>query len=114
LHRVVLSSSALLVAALLVAPTGLAQRPDDRAGPIGVGSVTAPAQTSTSSPRPDDRAEPRGPGAISLAPAAIPIADDGFDWRDAGVGLAGGLGLALVAAGLLAAATHKQRMQHLA
>jgi hypothetical protein len=115
MSRSVFIASSLFVAAALVAPTALAQRPDDRAGTIGVGSVTAPATEVVGvSTRPDDQADPRGPGAISGGLTTILVSSDGFDWGDAGVGVAGGLGLALLAGGLLAVAAHRHRAQRLA
>jgi len=137
MQRIALLASALLVAAMLLVSAALAERPDDRAGTIGVGSVTASAadparpddraglrgpgavavsskQTISSAVRPDDRPDARGPGAITAGPTTILVSSDGFDWSDAGVGLAGGIGLALLAAGLLATVTHRQRMHRVA
>jgi hypothetical protein len=82
---------------------------------IGVGSVTAPAADAAStSTRPDDRPGIRGPGALAAGPTTVLVASDGFDWGDAGVGLAGGVGVALVVGALLVAATHRRRVQSLA
>jgi hypothetical protein len=112
MKRMLLTAGVLAVAAAVLAPTALAQRPDDQPGTIGVGSVTAPVSASA---RPDDRAEARGPGVFAPAvPATILVAEEGFDWRAAGVGLAGGLGLALLAGGVLVATTHRRREQRLA
>lgn len=136
MQRSVLTVSALFAAAMLFAPAALAERPDDRGGAIGVGSVTVPAAEAV---RPDDQAGPRGPGAVSvsskktvasatrpddragvrgpgatLVGSTVLVSSDGFDWSDAGIGVAGGLGLALIAAGLLATTTRSHRMQRLA
>ena len=115
MHRAAVVVIALLAAVAPLTPAALAQRPDDRAGMIGVGSVTVPAQVvPASATRPDDRADARGPGIFAAGPTTILIASDGFDWSDAGIGLAGGLGLALVAVGLLARVTHRHRAHRLA
>jgi hypothetical protein len=62
--------------------------------------------------RPDGREMPDG---VDLAPAqpTIVVATDGFDWDDAGIGLAGGLGLALVLGGALVATQHARRVTRL-
>jgi hypothetical protein len=88
----------LVVASMVVlVPAGLAaQRPDDRAGPIGVGSIVQPATV-----RPDDRAARFTPGMIASAPTlpdnradrftpgattqpvtGTTTADTGIDWND--------------------------------
>jgi hypothetical protein len=71
-------------------------RPDDRAGARGAiegivrGSVAV---------RPDDRAGLHGPG--TPPPTSLVRSSDGFDWQDAFVGGLGGVGIALLLAGLL-------------
>ena len=115
------------VAAALFAPTALADRPDDRAGMLGVGGTVPAGSTrpddragvrgpgahapitaaSAASVRPDDRAGARGPGA---APTVILTqADAGFDWADAGIGAVGAFGLALALFGALQVAWRTRR-----
>jgi len=67
-------------------------RPDDRAGPRGVGSV-APAVVV----RPDDRAGPRGVGSFAPVVVEAPVASTGIDWADPLV-IAGLTALAAIAA----------------
>jgi len=67
-RKLLIGAAALSVAALVPAALA-AERPDDRAGPIGVGGV---AQTETAI-RPDDRAERFSP---DMAPAAPTRPDD--------------------------------------
>ena len=71
-------------------------RPDDRAGARGVFEVTAGSSVAA---RPDDRAGIHGPG--TPPPTSIARSFDGFDWRDAFIGGAGGVGIALLLTGLL-------------
>jgi hypothetical protein len=71
-------------------------RPDDRAGSRGVFVVTAGGAVAA---RPDDRAGIHGPG--TPPPAGLVGTSDGFDWRDAFIGAAGGVGIALLLTGLL-------------
>ena len=71
-------------------------RPDDRAGLRGAFEGAAGTVVVV---RPDDRAGIRGPG--TPPPATVVQSSDGFDWRDAFVGGLGGLGIALLLAGLL-------------
>jgi hypothetical protein len=120
----------VVVAAVFLVPSALAQRPDDRAGPIGIGAV-AIEQEEQRPVRPDDRGGRIGIGSIT-APAAevasprpepradqsasaptIVVTADAFDWRDAGVGVAGGLALAAGAV-LVVVTTHRRRPQSLA
>ena len=79
------------VAAFVPAALG-AERPDDRAGPRGVGSV-APVVVV----RPDDRAGPRGVGSVTPVVVEAPVASTGIDWADPIV-IAGLTALAAVAA----------------
>jgi hypothetical protein len=114
MSRIVSISIVSLVVVAFLAPAALAERPDDRAGLIGVGlAAGAPA----SSARPDDSGDLRGPGAFASAttqtavrpddrtgvrgPGLAPIvvarpSSSGFDWADAGIGALGAFGLALV------------------
>jgi hypothetical protein len=79
-------------------------RPDDRAGPLGVGAVTllervAARRVDTAPSRPDDRAGTRGAGAISASSHSAAAASVGstFHWDDAALGAAGAvLGLLLI------------------
>ena len=135
--RTLTTALTALAIALVIAPAATADRPDDRAGTIGVGSVTAQTpdvvrpddraglrgpgaamvsteQTVSAVTRPDDRSGVRGPGAVPGAPTILVSNDGGFDWSDAGIGLAGGLGLALLVAGLLSAAMHRRRIHPVA
>ena len=106
MHRTALL--AVLIATAVLAPVAKAERPDNRGGLIGVGSVTSSAMAPA---RPDDRAGVRGPGSLSASAApTILVASDGFDWLDASIGAAGAIGIALAAAGLLTAARgHRRR-----
>ena len=96
-------------------------RPDDQAGPLGVGAIETDAATSlppvpylsqgdgvdvsqwggTTSVRPDDRGGARGVGTLSKPDLVISptTADDGFDWQTISFG-AGAFVLALCAAAL--------------
>lgn len=94
---------ALVVAGTLALPALAAEHPNDRAGMLGVGAVavsTPSATTAKQSGRPDGRAMP---DSVDLAPTSLTIVaeDNTFDWHDAGIGLAAGLGLALVLGGIL-------------
>ena len=73
-----------------------AVRPDDRAGRLGVGPTEISAPST--SLRPDDRRGPLGVGPVELARVS---AGNGFDWGDAGIGVAAGFGLALGLSGAL-------------
>jgi hypothetical protein len=129
----------LLVACVFVVPAVAAEHPNDRAGLQGAGAL-ASTETGTSAvaaEHPNDRAGLQGAGALAAAetgtpgsiqslrpdgrelpdgvdlaptPPTIVAASDSFDWDDAGIGLAGGLGLALVLVGALAAAQYTRRM----
>ena len=81
-----------VVAAFAPAALG-ADRPDDRAGPLGVGAVVAPAVVV----RPDDRAGPLGVGAANPVLVETPAASTGIDWADPLV-ISGLTALAAVAA----------------
>jgi len=80
-----------------------AVRPDDRAGIRGVGSpLSAAAAGTTTAVRPDDRAGARGIGPTEVVAATATVdGSSSFDWRDAGIGAGGMLGLVLVAAALV-------------
>jgi hypothetical protein len=74
-------------------------RPDDRAGIRGSSN---PAADPVASVRPDDRAGLRGSGAVassSEAPLVLRVQAPGFDWGDAGIGAAAGVGFVLLLVG---------------
>jgi hypothetical protein len=131
MSRIVSISIVSLVVAACLAPAALAERPDDRAGVIGVGGASvatvsaarpddsgaqrgpgAFASTEQTSVRPDDRAGVRGPG---LAPTVFltQTPSSGFDWGDAGIGALGAFGLALLLFGTMQVVT-RQRRSHAA
>ena len=68
-------------------------------------------------PRPADQdlrnADRRAPAAVTPAEAppvtTIQLPVEGFDWGDAGIGAAGGIGVLAMLAGLTLAATHRRR-----
>lgn len=126
MKRILQTTILVLAVSALVTPNALAQRPDDRAGMLGVGATAV----TSGSARPDDRAGARGPGALVVSqsgvrpddlagirgPGSIPAvfvasgsSRDGFDWSDAGVGAAGALGLALLLLGGLQLAARGRR-----
>ncbi len=90
----------------LLAPSALADRPDDRAEARGPGALVA-----SSAIRPDDQAGTRGPGSIPPVVVAAGASADGFDWTDAGVGAVGAFGLALLVLGAHQVAT-RARSDH--
>ena len=107
----------------LVAPSWAAgaERPDDRAGPLGVGAAQALTSTGTADGstvlRPDDRATLRGPGAVDstvvvATPWAIAAAADGFDWTDAAIGAAGAIAVMVLAGALGVAAVRARQGGH--
>jgi hypothetical protein len=120
--KVLLSISAVAALLALVGPAAALSGggPDDRAVPRG----TTFGQTEQGGMLPDDRALPRnttswivpknligGPDDRSFARstpservAFVRVSSSAFDWTDAGVGAAGGFGIALVllGAGLMA------------
>ena len=104
---------AALVGCVLALPAVAAERPDDRAGMLGVGGVAATSQaTATPSDRIDGRELPDSVDLVPTPPTTtMLVAGDGFDWSDAGIGLAAGLGLALVSGGALAGAQHGRRLR---
>jgi hypothetical protein len=116
-----------LIGAAIWTGTALAERPDDRAGMLGVGAVTstteaaeapipdaferAIARATTDAPtRPDDRGEARGPGVLSVLPIATDAAVDDFQWSDASVGAAAALLTVACGAGLVAVRRDRRRV----
>ncbi len=75
-----------------------AVRPDDRSGVHGPGTVAAQQQQPSATVRPDDRAGVRGPGAPT-ATVVVSTSSNGFDWSDALIGGAGGMGAAFLLTG---------------
>ncbi len=136
-NRILRSVGLGIAAAVLVGGAQAAERPDDRAGMIGVGAAqvveaapdaferavlrhasTAPpdaferavVRQATVAVRPDDRAGARGPGAD--APTLSPSADrtePGFGWSDALLG-AGILGVLLLGAAVTLTIRHRGRV----
>lgn len=114
MKRIALAALATAVAAAIAVPAAVATRPDDRDGARGPGAVLVVEKTTSIAPtHPDDRAGPRGPGPGTAASSGAATVD-GFDWRDAGVGLAGGLVVALVAAGAAVTLSQRHQAQRLA
>ena len=111
IHRVLGATGVVLAGVALAGGVQASDRPDDRAGAIGVGGVAAPAPTGVferaverhvaetlydpfagdAGPvRPDDRGGARGPGMVATsisANAAVGPADE-FAWGDAAFGAA--------------------------
>ena len=92
--------AATAAALALVGPgwAAAAERPGDRAGPLGVGGAAALASTGGGADsavlRPDDRGTLRGPGAVVspvVIATAVPATADGFDWTDAAIGALGAI-----------------------
>jgi hypothetical protein len=86
------------VAAALIVPAAQAKHADDRAGIRGPGLVATPQQQPSAAVRPDDRAGIRGPGAPTASVVAS-TTSNGFDWDDALIGGAGGMGAAFLLIG---------------
>jgi hypothetical protein len=84
-------------------------RPDDRAGAHGAIEGIA---RGTVVVRPDDRAGVHGPG--TPPPTSLVRSSDGFDWQDAFVGGLGGVGIALLLAGLLFLAASRRTRTRIA
>jgi hypothetical protein len=107
--------SLALVGAALAAGSAQAQRPDDRAGMLGVGAVStsmaaqSPVSTVT---RPDDRGSARGPGTLSSTPPMTVTgrAAGELEWRDASLGAAAMLAAVLLAGGIAHALRDRRRV----
>ena len=106
--RIVRSSILTIAVAVLLAPAALAERPDDRAGMLGVGATAATQPTFT---HPDNLSGLRGPGAFPAVAAAEP--QSAFDWSDAGIGAIAAFALALAGLGG-ARAFSRERHRHAA
>lgn len=125
MKRILQTTILMLTVSALVTPNALAQRPDDRAGMLGVGAAVVSSSTRPddragvrgpgsvgslrSAVRPDDLAGTRGPGSIPAVLVASSSSGDGFDWSDAGVGAVGAVGLALLLLGGLQLAARGRR-----
>jgi hypothetical protein len=133
-QRLVGSISVALVAAAIGAGAALADRPDDRAGMLGVGATSSSVGEQPGHPndragllgvgglssvevqavipvRPDDRGGIRGPGSEAAeTPSVTTFSDDGFQWGDAAFGAGAALSLGLLAAGAMAALRHRRRV----
>jgi hypothetical protein len=114
--------------AIAVPATAAAQNQDlrnpDRRFPAAQAQMTTQdlinADRRASAPRPAgqdlrnaDRRAPAPPAAVT-PPEAPPVTTiqlpvEGFDWGDAGIGAAGGIGVLAMLAGLTLAATHRRR-----
>jgi hypothetical protein len=88
----------VVVAASIVVPVAQAQHADDRAGVRGPGPVAAQQQQPSAAVRPDDRAGIRGTGTPT-ATLVVSTSSNDFDWSDALIGGAGGMGAALLLTG---------------
>jgi hypothetical protein len=137
-NRILRSVGLGIAAAVLVGGAQAAERPDDRAGMIGVGAAqvveappdaferavlrhasTAPpdaferavVRQATVAVRPDDRAVARGPGAVAptLSPSADP-AQPNLGWSDALLGAAGILGVLVLGAAVTLTIRHRARV----
>ena len=118
-----------LAVALLAASGARADRPDDRAGPLGAGGAVA-TDLGAAPVRPDDRAGPRGAvassGPSSIRPddrggvrpvpiststplvAAVPA--DGFHWSDAAIGAGFAFAVVLLAGALALTIRQRRRL----
>jgi len=113
--------AATAAALALVGPgwAAAAERPDDRAGPLGVGGAAALASTGGGADsgvlRPDDRGTLRGPGAVDssvVIATAVPATADGFDWTDAAIGALGAIAVVVLAGALGLAAVRARQGGH--
>lgn len=126
-HRTVALAVVVSASAILVAP-GLAARPDDKPGMLGVGATSASIETpaavtyfyaneratlvdSERALRPDDRPGVRGPGTVGGQSVTAPTTsgDDGFEWTAAGLGAGFVVGLGLLGALLVASMRRFER-----
>ena len=95
----------IAVSVALVAPIARADSPYDWPGGIhrpSASALAAAQESSIATPtRPDDRDGVRGPGATAPTRASTPTVvavsrENGFDWGDAVVGAAVGMGAAIL------------------
>jgi hypothetical protein len=127
-------------AAMILAGGAQAERPDDRAGALGVGATAGPdaleraldiglgaratepmpdaferalnIELAAAAVRPDDRGTVRGPG-IDPGPATTSsslVSRVGFQWDDAAVGGAAVLGVLMLGAAVLLTIRHRGRV----
>ena len=113
MRRAILIAASAVAAASLLAPAALAERPDDRAGKLGVGraevvtaaptrpddratrgGLEADEATRTTRVLPDDRAGTRFPGAVPIVFATD--TPSRFGWSDAAIAAVAAFGAALV------------------
>jgi hypothetical protein len=116
MQRIALIGFAALLAVLL-APTALAganapTRPDDRPDRGQVFRADQSEESERFTPGVTDFPSRLGERGDSQSSATILVATDGgFDWGDAAIGAAGGVGLALLGAGLALATVRSRRPQ---
>jgi hypothetical protein len=133
-QRLIVVISLALAAAAIGAGAALADRPDDRAGMLGVGATSSSVGEQPSHPndqagvlgvggvssveveavipvRPDDRGGVRGPGPEAAEmPSVTTFSDDGFQWGDAAFGAGAAFSLVLLTAGAMATIRHRRRV----
>lgn len=109
-QKLTIAAATAASALVLAVPAFGATRPDDRTGIRGPGETAAPTQVVAPgiSERPDNRAGTLGVGSDSTD-AAIAVATNGFDWADAGIGAGAGAGALMVLAFALVVAMPRRR-----
>jgi hypothetical protein len=118
----VLGVLALLAAACMVAVSpAVADTPSDYPNVTGTVSESTPPPdwfereaakaTATTPVRPDDRAGVRGPG-MATGGTTIIVAADEFDWNDATIGLAVGIGAMILVGATVEATRHYVHAHH--
>ena len=126
-HRIIALAVVVSASAILAAP-GVAARPDDKPGMLGVGAVSASSETpaavtyfyaneratladSRRALRPDDRPGVRGPGVVGGQSVTGPTTsgDDGFEWTAAGLGAGFVVALGMLGAILVASMRRFER-----
>lgn len=119
MSRKAIATTALALALAVPSLAAAAERPDDRAGMLGVGAAQAVSSgvAVASVTRPDDRAALRGPGAMDTRgpiETSVPVAAavDGFDWTDAAIGALGALAVVVLAGALGVAAVRARQGGH--
>ena len=131
--------TAAMVAAAVLAGGAQAQRPDNRAGMIGVGSTSAVAvpdaferavnaatvavpdaferalnnSLAATSVRPDDLGTVRGPGVVGIGDqrtATSAASRDGFEWGDAAVGAGAAIAFLILGGAFLLTTRQRERV----